>query len=103
MQANTPRSSTPNVAINVFRVGDSVSYFVLRHSPQSSRADINEGVIIKIKEDRATLKLPNGRSASVFLRCLSPNGPTHTLSRAFSRCSTRWGHGRSRSTSTANP
>lgn len=83
MQPHRPNSYTvPEVT---FRVGDRVCYYVYKKTPEGGHVHINEGVISKIEDDQATVKLPDGKVESVFIRKLGLAGETHVLSRALSR------------------
>jgi hypothetical protein len=92
MQTQYPENSTAEAVTTTFRIGDRARYILVKNTPQMAHVYIKEGVIVKIEDRRATLRLPDGRGASVFLNRLSLNRQTHALSRALSRRSAR--HGR---------
>ncbi|WP_397449581.1 hypothetical protein [Pseudomonas sp. NA-150] len=89
MQVQQPRSSHVQPNATTLRVGDRASYLTVINTPQMAHVYITHGLIIKIENQRATLRLPGGRAVKVFLKSLSPGRVTHDLSRALRRRSLR--------------
>jgi len=89
MQPQRPNSYM--AATTTFNIGDKASYFVHQETPEGDRIYINEGVIVNLENELATVKLADGKEESVFLRKLSPAGETHVLSKALSRRDERRG------------
>ena len=85
MQAQQTRSNNAKPIATTLRVGDRASYVTVFNTPQMAHVYISHGLIIKIENQRATLRLADGRAASVWLKSLSPCGATHELSRALRR------------------
>lgn len=91
MQSQHPRTDAADAITRTLRVGDQARYIIVKNTPQMAHVFIKDGLIVKIENRRATLKLPGGQASTVFVNCLSPRGPSHPLTRALSGRSRRTG------------
>ena len=72
-----------------FRIGDKAAYVTVVNTPHVAHIYRSQGLIVKIGDDRATLKFPDGRTSNIPLKSLSPAGPMDELTRAFYRRAAR--------------
>jgi hypothetical protein len=81
MQANQPKGGNAEAITTPFAVGDKVSYLTIAGGGRSYRFCARTGVITEVDGDLATLRAGNGRSVTLPLDKLTPEGQPNALTR----------------------
>ncbi|AZD34635.1 hypothetical protein C4K22_1882 [Pseudomonas chlororaphis subsp. aurantiaca] len=83
MQVNQPQGGTQEATTNPFKVGDKVSYVTLKAEGSGYSFSARNGVIVEIDGQVATVRPGNGRTITLPLKKLTPDGQPNALTRAL--------------------
>ncbi|WP_315807519.1 hypothetical protein [Pseudomonas sp. C9-3] len=83
MQANHPQGSGAKASTPTLKVGDRVSFAVVRSSSRTVRITIREACIAELAELTATVRYGNGRTDVIRLDDLTPADQPNALTRAL--------------------
>ncbi|MDF3935326.1 hypothetical protein [Pseudomonas citronellolis] len=83
MQAHQPQGGDAKASTPAYKVGDRVSFPVIRRAGRGLRISIREACIAELGELTATIKYGNGRTDVIRLDDLTPAGQSNALTRAL--------------------
>lgn len=83
MQAQHQSSSVTEASTNTLKAGDKVSYVTIKAEGRGYSLSARTGVITEIEGEIATVRAGNGRSITLPLNKLTPEGQPNALTRAL--------------------
>lgn len=81
MQAQHQSSSVTEASTNTLKAGDKVSYVTIKAEGRGYSLSARKGVITEIEGEIATVRAGNGRSITLPLNKLTPEGRPNALTR----------------------
>lgn len=83
MQANHPQGSGAKASTPSYKVGDRISFPVIRGGARTIRITIREACIAELRERSAVIRYGNGRTDVIRLEDLTPAGQPNALTRTL--------------------